>query len=124
MDAAPDRQSTVSLGAGEYAQVYVKVDESSSGDRVSQAFELLLGSPGTGWVFSFPSGSTSAGHGNLKINGRYSPAKFSPAAWKPGGWNELRLARCGDGHARLWVNDVEVSQSLANLGSEPLEPEF
>jgi hypothetical protein len=122
--AENEKESSLSLKPGEFVQVYAKVDESAPGDRVSQALEILLGEPASGWVISFAPASLSASHGNLKRQGRYGPAKFSVYGWKPGAWNELRLARCMDGYARLFLNGQELNQSLGGLGDGALRVNF
>jgi hypothetical protein len=117
--AAPiEQDAAVSLAPGDFVQFYARVDESGATDRVSQAFEILLGDPSSGWVFSFPPAGTSAVHGNMTMGGHYMSTKFSTGTWKTGAWNQFRLARCTDGRARLWLNGEELSQSLDKLPQE------
>lgn len=124
MAGAAEKNLAISLDAGSFVQVYVKESGSQNGDRVSQYIEVLLGEPASGWVFSFPPSADSAAHGNLKAKGRYLSDRFPVSAWRQGAWNELRLARCPDGMARLWLNGADSGRTIGNLPQGPLSIHF
>ena len=118
-DADPVLQdSAVSLAPGDFVQIFAKVEQAGATDRVSQALEVLLGDPSSGWVFSFPPAGPNAVHGNMTFRGHYMASVFSIGAWKSGAWNEIRVARCTDGRARLWLNGQELGTSLDQLPQE------
>ena len=123
LQGSAERHGSASLSAGDFVQIYVKAQGQAQGDRVGQGLEILLGADApSGWVFSFAPGSDEPAHGNLKIGGRYSAPAFGVASWKKGAFNELRLARCPDGRAHLWLNGQELAQSveLPQAGAEAL----
>ena len=116
LEGASLKDAAQGLAEGDYLEMYVQlVKPGAQGDRVSQDFEVLLGDPGSGWVISFPPDGASPSHGNVKVRGRYTGKSFATTAWQAGLWNQVRLARCLDGQARLWLNGRELAQSLEHL---------
>lgn len=114
------RQASSPLDVGGFLRIHVQHSETGNGDAVSQYLELLLGEPADGWVLSFGPGRKSPSFGNLKRGGRYGADAFAVTGWRPGEWNELKLARCPDGQARLWVNGSEQRARLSGLAPGPL----
>lgn len=120
-DAPCEQDTSASLAAGDFVQFYAKVDETAGVDGVSQALEILLGDPESGWVLSFIPGGTSLAHGNLSLNGHYMSDPFGTGAWKTSAWNQIKIARCEDGRAHLWINGDEMSQSLDQIPQQALQ---
>lgn len=110
------RRASAPLNVGEFADFYVFVDASAQGEAVDQFLELLVGEPGSGWVLSFAAGAKSPSVGNIKRKGRYGAGSFPVSAWISGHWNQLRLARCEAGSARLWLNGKELGGALPGTG--------
>jgi hypothetical protein len=125
VDGDVRRLASASLPASSFVRLQVKAEESAHGDAVSQYLELMLGSPDgggepdSGWVLSFAPGQLQPKALNAKLGGRYRPKTFSPSGWHSG-WNELRLARCPDGTARLWINGIEQPARIQGLPDGPL----
>lgn len=108
LDPGQEREFTLRLSA-----------PPASGDRVGQPLEILLGvEKPSGWALLFAPGRERLLHANLIKRGRYAAASFSPA-WNPGALNRARVAYCGDGSARLYLNGVQAGPALDRL-SGPL----
>ncbi len=110
------RRTAVDLGVGQFIDFYVHADGAGQGEAVDQFVEILAGQPGSGWVFSFEPGAVVPSTGNFKRQGRYGAESFKLGAWKKGQWNQLRLARCEAGSARLWLNGEALGGALPIAG--------
>ncbi len=114
-----EQQLRAPLATGDYLEIYSRVKSVEQGDLVGQALELVLGRKDpSGWVISFPPGGTQPAHANLKLGGIYRAQEFSAGGFKPGQWNTLRLARCPDGKASLFLNGREVAAAIP-VGADP-----
>ena len=110
------------LKPGEFVEVQLRISNVAQGALVEQAFEVLAGgSQGSGWVFSFAPGAGRVAHANMKFKGVYRAGRFNPRGYKSG-WNTVRIARCPDGRASLFINGSEVGKTVSGLGpSESVE---
>ena len=102
-----------SLDNGQSVRMYVKMDAAGDDSSVEQFFEVMLGDPSNGWVFSASPKTTAPTKGNVKVKGSYRGQTFDVKSWKSGEWNQVEVARCFDGAARLWLNGKESGASLA-----------
>ena len=100
------------LDSGESVRIFVKMDAAGNDSSVEQFFEVMLGDPANGWVFSVSPKSTAPTKGNVKVKGSYRGQSFDVKAWKSGEWNQIEVARCFDGVARLWLNGKESGAGL------------
>lgn len=114
------RQASAELPDSSYLRMQVKVEESGRGAAVDQYVEILMGEKPTGWVLSFAPGQVSPKALNTKLGGHYKPKTFKADGWRSSAWNELRVARCPDGTARLWINGTEQGARILGLPSGPL----
>jgi hypothetical protein len=113
------RQASASVPDSSYLSMQVKVEESGRGALVDQYLEVLMGAPASGWILSFAPGSIQPKALNTKLGGRYKPKTFTASGWRSG-WNELRVARCPDGTARIWINGTEQGARIQGLPSGDL----
>ena len=113
------RRVALPLAQGQFIDFYAQVDGSGQGEAVDQFIEFLAGPDASGWVFSFDAGSVVPTTGNFKRKGRYGAETFKLDAWKKGQWNQLRLARCEAGSARLWLNGHPLGGALPIPGDQP-----
>ena len=109
------------LKPGEAAEFQFELQGIGQGsDLVARNVEILLGSPSpSGWVLSFDRQGKGLPHGNLLIHGEYRSKSFSGGALLDG-LNRLKISRCPDGSARLYVNGREVSTLPLGVGEEGL----
>jgi hypothetical protein len=111
------------LGAGDYVEAHFRVRKSEAGNLVGQAFEVLLGDNDarSGWALNFIPGQGSLMHANLVNAGVYRAKSFKATFKGNGAWNVVRVARCPDGRASLFINGEEVGDGISGLGIlEPL----
>ncbi len=109
----------VDLVADDYIEAHLKVRKVEAGNLVGQAFEILLGPDASeGWVFMFAPGQDRLLLANLKRKGAYRAKRFDVSAYRPGQWNTLRLARCTDGRASVYLNGKQIGDALSDLGAD------
>jgi len=116
-EAPVNRRLGADLAPGQFARLYLRVEKAALGSAVDQFFEACFGDPGDGWILDFAPGETKPFMGNVKVDGKYRSDHFAVPGWIQGGWNELRIARCPDGLARLWINGQDVGVTLPGTGS-------
>lgn len=107
------------LAKDDYFEAQLRVRKVEAGNLVGQAFEVMLGpDAGDGWALMFAPGEDRLLLINLKRKGAYRAKRFDSSAYKPGQWNSLRVARCADGRASLYLNGRQVGDAISDPGAD------
>ena len=117
-----EKRLNASLKPNNYVEGVLRVNKVEPGDAVGQAVEVMLGEGDSthGWVLQFAAGQDKLAHTNHKRFGVYRSQRFRGSGYRPQQWNRVRVARCPDGKANLFINGQQVGRGIP-LGS-PEEP--
>jgi len=118
--AAEEKELGVKLAAGDYVEARLKVMSVGKGNLVNQQLEFLLGAgeDKNGWILGYDPGKDAVSQANLMRHGRYRAERYPAETYKGGSWNTLRVARCPDGTANLYINGKQLGRGISGLATE------
>jgi hypothetical protein len=116
------RELNAQLKPNDYLEGSFRVNQVERGDAVGQAIELVLGNGEThGWVLQFAPGQDQVIHSNQVRFGKYREKRFRGGAYRSAQWNSVRIARCPNGTATLFINGSQVGEGIPLISaSEPV----